>query len=61
MAKENSEVCCHGGRKGGAMMLLLGVLILLNAYYYPNGLSWPMFIGVIVAIKGLIKILMPLK
>jgi hypothetical protein len=46
-----SPICWHW------KMLILGVLILLNAYY--NLVSWAMFIGGILAIKGLLGLLMP--
>ncbi len=64
MAKEKEvkgkNVCetkgtCH--RCWGGMLLVLGVLIVLNDLWAM--LSWGMFIGVIVALKGLIKLLMP--
>jgi len=64
MAKEkevkSKNVCesngtCH--RCWGGMFLVLGVLIVLNDLWAM--LSWGMFIGVIIALKGLIKLLMP--
>jgi uncharacterized membrane protein HdeD (DUF308 family) len=60
MKKEVQQCECnhHGCHKcHGAMMLLLGALILLNEYY--TYVSWAYFIGGILALKGLMKILMP--
>ena len=45
------DSCCnHGGIEMG--LFILGVLIIVNAVY--SLLSWPMFIGGIIGLKGLI-------
>jgi uncharacterized membrane protein HdeD (DUF308 family) len=55
MAKE--EMCGHKGK--GWIMLVLGLLILGNAVY--SVVEWSIFIGAIVALAGLAKLLMPKK
>jgi|WetSurMetagenome_2_1015567.scaffolds.fasta_scaffold238227_2 uncharacterized membrane protein HdeD (DUF308 family) len=55
MAKE--EMCGHKGK--GWMMLVLGLLILANAYW--SIVDWAVFIGVIVALVGIGKVLMMSK
>ena len=61
MPKKKGEKCdMHEGscnKCGGAMMLLLGILVLLNANY--SLVSWAVFIGIILLIKGLKYIVMP--
>lgn len=53
--KEIKEECnCgahHNHKWMGACMLLVGALVLLNAYY--AWLSWPVFIGILIVLKGL--------
>jgi len=58
MAKEMMKMdMCHGmHKKKGAVMLVLGLLILANAYW--SIVSWPVFIGIILALAGLGKIIM---
>jgi len=46
-------------QKRGAMLLILGILILANAYWSVVG--WDIFIGIIIALAGLGKLLMPIK
>jgi len=58
MAKEDVNCQCHHKGKGG-MMLVLGLLVLANAYW--SVLSWAMFIGVVLVLGGLCKMLMPKK
>lgn len=41
----------------GVMALILGLLILANAYW--SIVSWAYFVGIIIALAGLIKIVMP--
>lgn len=58
MAKE--KVCSihgHCPKCCGMNMLVLGILIILNAYY--GWLTWWYFLGGIIALKGLLKMLMP--
>ena len=56
MAKEKE--CCCGHKKGhGAIALIVGLLILPNAMW--SAVSWPIFVGIIVALCGLVKLLMP--
>ena len=46
----------NGCRKcWGIKMFILGVLILLNAYF--NVVSWAVFIGAVLALKGLISMI----
>ena len=58
MAKANKEedTCCCSGhghckRCGGGVILVVGVLIVLNSYY--PLVSWPVFVGIILALLGL--------
>ena len=47
----------HGCKCMGGCILVLGVLILLNALY--GWMTWGVFVGVIVILKGLIALLHP--
>lgn len=58
MVKEDVSCQCHHHGKG-TMMLVLGLLVLANAYW--NVLDWAMFIGLVLAVGGLAKMLMPKK
>jgi len=53
--------CCapsgHGCKCMGGSILVLGVLILLNSLY--GWLTWGVFIGIIVILKGLIFMFHP--
>ena len=55
MAKEKEYGCCS--KCMGIKMLILGVLIILNSYYM--WFNWAVFIGGVIAIKGLIGLIMP--
>ncbi len=57
MVKKKANVCAHGGRSCAAWMLILGLLILGNALWAT--VSWPVFIGAIVALVGLKQIIWP--
>jgi len=58
--KMMSMECCEGHkRKKGLMMLLVGIILMANAYL--NFLSWWMLIGVLVALGGLLKLIIPMK
>ena len=63
MAKNNgngAEECCNGGkchRCWGGIALVVGILILLNAIY--GKFSWAVFIGGLIAIKGIVMLVMP--
>ena len=60
MAKKKMEKkCCSGGHHKciGVCMLIVGVLILINAYF--GLVNWGIFIGGIVALKGLIMLVKP--
>lgn len=46
---------CH--RCWGMIALVLGVLVLLNANY--GMVSWAMFVGIILVVKGLVKMIWP--
>jgi uncharacterized membrane protein HdeD (DUF308 family) len=52
MAKE--MMCDYKGHS--TMMLILGLLILINAYWAVVG--WDYFIGIILVLKGLVKLSM---
>ena len=49
----------HNFKHKGVVMLVLGILIILNTLY--GWFSWGVFIGGVIAIFGLIKILHPCK
>lgn len=64
MAKEKMETAnltcgmygmCH--KCMGLKALILGVLILLNVYLV--GLDWAVFVGAVIALAGIVKMLMP--
>lgn len=57
MKMENCDCKCHSHGWRGAVMLLVGALVLLNAYYM--WLSWPIFIGILIVLKGLKVLVMP--
>lgn len=52
--KETGKCGC-APRCKGAKLLILGALIVLNAVY--GWFSWGIFVGGIIAIKGLIKLI----
>ncbi len=58
MAKEK-EYCCEHKKEHGAIALIIGLLILANAMW--SIVNWPVFVGIIVALCGLVKLLMPEK
>ncbi len=60
MAKEKNNCgcsCCSGkGMKAHAVMkIIVGALVLANDYY--STLSWPAFIGALIILAGLAKLL----
>jgi uncharacterized membrane protein HdeD (DUF308 family) len=55
MAK-NMECSCTS-KSHGVCALVLGLLILANAQWAI--VSWPIFVGIIVALAGLVKLAMP--
>jgi uncharacterized membrane protein HdeD (DUF308 family) len=55
MAKKS--MCMH--KKMGAGMLVLGVLVLVNVYW--PMIDWGTFIGAVLILGGLCKLLMPHK
>ena len=61
MAKEGMSMTCsiYGSchKCLGLKIFILGILILLNAYM--AWFSWAVFIGGVIALKGLIHMLMP--
>jgi uncharacterized membrane protein HdeD (DUF308 family) len=58
MAKKEMMGCCmHKGK--GVAMIILGLLVLGNVYW--PMLSWPAFIGWIIVVGGVLKMLMPHK
>ena len=54
MMKDHMDGYCH--KCMGIKILLLGVVIILNAVY--GWLDWGVFIGAVVAIKGLMMLSM---
>ncbi len=55
-----SGMCCTGGGCYKCMSgkwVLVGVLVLLNTRY--PVVSWSVFIGVLLVLKGLLKVVMP--
>lgn len=63
MAKKNKMnahgECCSGHKKAmGLTMLILGLLILANSYWAV--VNWAVFIGAIIAIKGFLKLVIPM-
>ena len=50
-------MCMH--KQKGWAMLVLGVLILINVYW--PFLDWGAFVGLFLALGGLLKLLMPHK
>lgn len=53
--KENMEMdWSKHKKKKGYMILILGLLILANTYW--KVISWDYFIGIIVALVGLVKL-----
>ena len=63
MAKKKAgKSCCsmeggHNSKCLGGMLICLGILILINAYF--GLLGWGLFIGGIIAIKGIIMLIHP--
>lgn len=58
MAKKEMMGCCmHKGK--GIAMALLGLLVLGNVYW--PMVTWPTFIGALLVILGILKMLMPHK
>ena len=55
VAKKDMNMCHHHGH--GWKMLVVGALVLANAYW-PT-VTWPMFIGGLAVIGGLLKMMMP--
>ena len=55
----HGECCCEMHKRAkGIKMLILGLLIVANAYL--NIVSWWQFAGILVALAGLMKMLMPM-
>ena len=59
MQKAEGKCCSegHGCKCMGGSILVLGILILLNSLY--GWLTWGVFIGIIVILKGLIFMFHP--
>jgi uncharacterized membrane protein HdeD (DUF308 family) len=57
--KKGMMKCCAGHKGKGFAMLLLGALVLGNVYWFM--MSWPVFVGWIFVLAGVLKILMPDK
>ena len=51
MAKDDMKSWCKGK---GIMMLIVGLLVLANAYWMVLG--WDYFIGIILVLAGIIKL-----
>jgi uncharacterized membrane protein HdeD (DUF308 family) len=58
-AKKEMMGCCGMHKAKGAGMLILGALILVNVYW-PFA-DWGAFIGWILVLVGILKMLMPHK
>ncbi|MEK6885826.1 MAG: hypothetical protein AABX17_02575 [Nanoarchaeota archaeon] len=54
---DNCDCMSHNSKWIGACLLLLGAVVLLNDYY--NWLTWPVFIGALIILKGLKVLMMP--
>ena len=54
MAKEKECPCCSM-KAHGTMKIVLGLLVLANAYW-PT-VSWPVFIGAVMVLAGIIKVM----
>ncbi len=61
MAKEmmDEKMCAKHMKMKAGMMLILGLLILGNVYWLNVG--WDVFIGAILVIAGLLKLIIPHK
>ena len=57
VSKEMGEMHSKHMKMWGLKMIILGLLVLANAYWLI--LDWSLFIGVILIIAGLAKLLMP--
>jgi len=57
MPKKEMMKCCGMHRKKGVMMLVLGLLVLANVYF--PVLSWGAFIGAVLVLAGIVKLVMP--
>ena len=58
--KEECKCECHkGGKFKGLGALILGLLVLGNGYW--SVLSWDKFIGLLLVLIGVIKLLKPKK
>ena len=58
MAKE--KAVCEGGiclKCKGAKLLVVGILVLLNTYY--GWMSWAYFVGWILVLVGVLKLICP--
>lgn len=58
MDEMHGECCAEHKKKKGIMLFVLGILIVANAYW--QVFDWAMFIGLIVAIAGIIKLVKPM-
>lgn len=59
MPKKEMMGCCAMHRMKGVGMLVVGLLILVNVYW--PFLDWGTFVGAILALAGLLKLIMPHK
>ena len=57
MPKKTEECCACSPRCMGLKLLVLGVLIVLNTMY--SWVSWGLFVGGIVGLAGLLKLVTP--
>jgi len=46
-------------KKMGVMLFILGILVLINAQW--SVVSWSIFVGLMIALAGLVKLIMPVK
>ncbi len=59
MPKDKAGMCCESHkRKKGVCMLIVGLVVLVNAYWPFMG--WMALVGLIIALGGLWKAVMPM-
>ncbi|MFZ1971119.1 MAG: hypothetical protein WAU65_03000 [Candidatus Nanoarchaeia archaeon] len=59
MPKKEMMDCCTGHKMKGVGILLIGLLVLSNVYW--PFLDWGTFIGIILVLAGIAKLVMPHK
>ena len=60
MVKKKMEECCPGFTKAmGWKLLILGLLVIANSYWAV--VNWAIFIGIILAVKGILMLILKKK